>query len=96
MVQFVDPRARVGINDEAYTLRVDLAQQTTPRVAFLANGFPDSVRFLDALRGALTQLLPGMQAVAFDKGNASVTVSDDMAQDIQGGEPHAVIAAYGH
>lgn len=94
MVQFVDPRAKVGVTTTAYELGVDLASKAKPKVAFLANGFPDSVRFLAEVRDALQALVPDMQALDFDKGNASITVSDAMLAEIDGAD--AAVAAYGH
>lgn len=94
MVTFVDPRAEVGLSLEAYELGIDLAATKAPKVAFLANGFPDSVAFLGAVRDALQALLPTMQASDFDKGNASITVTESMLADIDGAD--AAIAAYGH
>lgn len=94
MVQFVDPRAEVGVTITAYELGIDLAAEAAPKVALLANGFPDSVRFLAAVKEALQELLPAMQAQEFDKGNASITVSESMLADINGAD--AAIAAYGH
>ena len=94
MVQFVDPRASVGVAIAEYGLGIDLNSTKAPTVAFLANGFPDSVRFLAAVRDALQALVPGLVARDFDKGNASVTVSDAMLADIKGAD--AAVAAYGH
>ena len=94
MVSFVDPRAKVGLAIEEYQLGIDLATTNAPKIAFLANGFPDSVAFLDAVRDALQTLLPTMQASDFNKGNASITVTDAMLADIDGVD--AAIAAYGH
>ncbi len=94
MVQFVDPRAEVGIEVEDYGLSIDLQAHKQPKVAFLANGFPDSVAFLNQVRDALKALVPGLQALDFDKGNASITVSDAMLEQIQGAD--AAVAAYGH
>lgn len=94
MVEFKDPRARVGIAVEPYDLGIDLTRTKAPKVAFLANGFPDSVAFLAAVRTALQALVPDMQAHDFDKGNASITVTDAMLQDIDGVD--AAVAAYGH
>lgn len=79
---------------DAYELGIDLTSAKAPKVAFLANGFPDSVAFLAAVRDALQKLVPTMQATDFDKGNASITVTDAMLADIDGAD--AAIAAYGH
>lgn len=94
MVQFIDPRARVGVEIDSYDLGIDLLTHEQPKIAFLANGFPDSVAFLQQVRDALRALIPGIQPLEFDKGNASITVSDDMLAEIEGAD--AAIAAYGH
>ena len=94
MVQFLDPRASVGVTVDPYQLSIDLAALPHPRVAFLANGFPDSVAFLKQIRIALQALIPQMQGLDFDKGNASITVSDAMLTEIATAD--AAVAAYGH
>ena len=94
MITFVDPRAQVGLTMEDYRLGIDLSSAKSPQVAFLANGFPDSVAFLGAVRDALQALVPTMRARDFDKGNASITVTATMLEDIDGAD--AAVAAYGH
>jgi hypothetical protein len=93
VVTFLDPRAQPGTPVDPYTLRVDLDQPVT--IGLLANGFPDSVPFLDHVGQALATLVPTATFVRFDKGNASAIASDDLLDRITAG-CGAVVTAYGH
>ena len=94
MIEFVDPRAEPGAPVEPYALA--LADTDGPlTVGLLANGFPDSVAFLDHVEKALAATLPAASFVRFDKGNASAVISDEMLDDVVSG-CQAVVAAYGH
>jgi len=95
MVDFHDPRAKVGVKREAYGLAVDLKRMNEPCVALLANGFPDSERFLEKIADAMTQLVPQLNVRMFNKGDASSPAPADMLNDIRNG-CHAAVAAYGH
>ncbi|HSG90197.1 MAG TPA: hypothetical protein VLA56_13375 [Pseudomonadales bacterium] len=95
MMKFHDPRAAVGVEVEPYGLAIDLAGLNDCRVAFLANGFPDSVPFLQAVSDAMARLLPAMDARHWDKGNASIPAPDAMLDEIQA-DRQALVAAYGH
>ena len=64
-------------------------------VALLANGFPDSVQFLDAVGDALERRLPQVRLHKFNKGNASIVAPDDLVEGISK-TCKAVVAAYGH
>ncbi len=92
-MDFLDPRAEPLAPPEPYDLRVDLKPGTT--VALLANGYPDSVAFLDHVEAALTQAFEGLSFRRYDKGNASIVVGDQMLDDITD-QCGALIAAYGH
>ena len=94
MIEFVDPRAEPGAPVEPYTLVID--DPSAPiTVGLLANGFPDSVAFLDHVEKALAATMPAASFRRFDKGNASSVISDEML-DAVGAECQAVVAAYGH
>ena len=54
MLEFHDPRADVGVKLSPYTLGLDLPRQNNAKVACLANGFPDSVAFLEKVGGRAT------------------------------------------
>ena len=92
-IQFVDPRGESAIEPHAYDLAVALEPGTT--VGLLANGFPDSVAFLDAVGAAIIALRPEIDLIRYDKGNASAIADDTMLSEIEGGCA-AVVAAYGH
>jgi hypothetical protein len=94
MVEFLDPRAEPAVAVEPYTLSIDPTDGPIS-IGLLANGFPDSVGFLDRVEAALQQTLPQARFRRYDKGNASVGVSDDMLDAIVR-ECDAVVSAYGH
>lgn len=93
-VTFVDPRAEPGAAVDPYTLQADLDVDGLT-IGLLANGFPDSVAFLDQIEAALADLLPAATFKRWDKGNASAVAGPDMLADMAG-SCHAVVAAYGH
>ncbi len=95
MIRFHDPRAEIGVELEPYTLGIDLAARNECTVAFLANGFPDSEAFLEALAEAMSARLPGMTAAHWNKGNASIPAPADMLEAIES-RCQAAVAAYGH
>ena len=75
--------------------RPSCASGSGTNIALLANGFPDSVPFLQHIEAALNDSFEGLTFTHFDKGDASVVVSDEMLAEIEA-ECQAVIAAYGH
>ena len=93
-VEFVDPRAEPGVAIESYALRLD-AGRADLTIGVVANGFPDSVAFLEELAPALRDTLPGVRVVAFAKPNPSV-VANDTLLDAMAAECDGVVAAYGH
>lgn len=92
-VQYLDPRAEVGKEPEPYELRTDLAPGTV--VGLMANGFFDSVAFLDAMEQALHEVRPDLPVVRFDKGNASSPATPALLDEVAR-RCGAVIAAWGH
>ena len=94
MLEFHDPRAAKATEPEPYKLSVDLARQNNARIACLANGFPDSVRFMEKVAEVLQESLPNAEILQLDKGNASIVAGDDMLDQMDGFQ--AAIAAYGH
>jgi hypothetical protein len=93
-VRFVDPRAQPGLPVEPYGLSVDVTAAPAT-IGLLANGFPDSVNFLDRVEEALAGILPSATFRRYDKGNASAPAPGPMLDAISA-ECGAVIAAYGH
>jgi hypothetical protein len=98
MIEFHDPRAPGEVTVTPYRLGIDLERRSGATVGFLANGFPDSPAFLEALAEALAGALGERAAVEtrhWNKGNASIPASPAMLDEIGSG-CQAVIAAYGH
>lgn len=94
MIEFLDPRAPTEMKVTPYTLGIDLENERAATVGFLANGFPDSVAFLEAVATALASKV-GITARHWNKGNASIPASPEILGEIKG-SCRAVIAAYGH
>jgi len=94
MIEFLDPRAQSGTTLESYDLGIDVSQGDI-EIGLLANGFPDSVRFLDCVEEALTARLPAARFRRYDKGDPTSVVPDPMLETIVA-ECRAVVAAYGH
>ncbi len=95
MIEYHNPEASVGIEIEPYTLTTEIRGSNSYHIGFLANGFPDSENFLNALQEAVQAIEPGVEVHAYNKGNASVPANDEMLATIED-ECQAVIAAYGH
>ncbi|MDA0979296.1 MAG: hypothetical protein O3B72_12100 [Proteobacteria bacterium] len=95
MIEYHDPVAATNIENIPYALSIPIAGSNQVHVGFLANGFPDSVNFLDALQVAMKDLEPGITLHAWNKGNASVPANDEMLAEITD-SCQAVVAAYGH
>ena len=92
-IQYHDPRALPLNPAEPYELTVSLDKPLG--IGLLANGFPDSVNFLDKVEKALAQVIPNASFHRYDKGDASSVASEAMLDEIQA-ECQAVVAAYGH
>ena len=95
MIEYHNPDARVGVEERPYDLSVAISSEAATSIGLLANGFPDSVEFLNELGTALQKLRPGIAVNAYDKGNASIPASEQLLGEI-GGECVGVVAAYGH
>lgn len=92
-MEFLNPRGVPSRAIEPYELRATLDDGDT--VALFANGFPDSVAFLEHVEKSLSHELPGVAFVRLDKGNASALASDEHLSTIAE-SCSAVVAAYGH
>ena len=92
-IEFHDPRAEPQATADPYELSIDLSQPIT--IGLVANGFPDSVRFLDHVEKALAQEIPNASFARYDKGDASAVIGGRMLHDIEE-RCDAVVAAYGH
>ena len=92
-ISFLDPRGESAVEPTPYDLSIALEAGIT--VGLLANGFPDSVEFLDAVGDAITALRPDIELARWNKGDASAIANDAMLGEIEA-ECSAVVAAYGH
>ncbi len=95
MIEYHNPDARVGVEETPYELSLAIGAEDATSIGLLANGFPDSVEFLDELGAALQALRPGITLHAYNKGNASIPANEQLLGEI-GGECVGVVAAYGH
>jgi len=92
-MQFLDPRGVPSRQVEPYELVAGLDEGDT--VALFANGFPDSMAFLEHVEKSLSHELPGVNFLRIDKGNASALASPEHLSTIAD-SCSAVVAAYGH
>jgi len=92
-ISFLDPRGESAVEPTPYDLSIRLDPGVT--VGLLANGFPDSVEFLDAVGEAITAQRPGIELARWNKGDASAIANDTMLGEIEA-ECAAVVAGYGH
>ena len=53
MIEYLNPDASVGVEETPYELSLVMDEGETTPIGLLANGFPDSVEFLDELGAAL-------------------------------------------
>ena len=93
-VQFLDPRGETATPITSYDLTIDLSTSDLS-VGLLANGFPGSVEFLDAVESVMSEHLPHAEFHRYNKNNASSAVTPAMLDDIDAA-CHTVVAAYGH
>ncbi len=93
-MEYHDPRAELRQECLPYELGVDLASIESPKVAFLANGFPDSVPFLDLIADAIRETIPGLKTLSLNKGDASIVAPQRMLDELA--DADAAVAAYGH
>lgn len=92
-ITYHDPRGETRVAPEPYTPRASADGPGT--VGLLANNFPDSVAFLDAVERALGGVLPGAAFRRYRKPGASAPATDALVADIAG-ECDALVTAYGH
>jgi hypothetical protein len=92
-IRFHDPRPPTSAASDAYTVT---GQHNRPlTIGLLANGFPDSMTFLDALAAELASRRPGVAFVRVEKVSPPTPLTDEqhrmLTEDCVG-----VVAAYGH
>ncbi|MDD5722265.1 MAG: hypothetical protein PHY29_00850 [Syntrophales bacterium] len=93
-IEYLDPRSEPGLPADPYDLKIDVTRPGLT-IGLLANGFPDSVIFLNEVGVALKKRLPGIRLQTFDKGNPTAVADDSMLDAMTAG-CQAVVAAYGH
>ncbi len=94
MLTYHDPRAEIGVHPDPYTLGIDLKRYNSARVACIANGFPDSQRFLEQIEAVLCEQLPNIEVMQLNKGNASIPAPQAILDKVK--DCQVAIAAYGH
>jgi hypothetical protein len=92
-MEFHDPRGQLTGPIDAYRAAATLDAGQT--VGLFANGFPDSVNFLEHVGAAIERELPGVSVQLWNKGNASALASEEHLAQITA-SCSAVVAAYGH
>lgn len=92
-ISFHDPRGASRVTAEAYTCTAAL--DGAPTIGLLANNFPDSEAFLDAVERALANALPAARFARYLKPSASVPANAQMVERIAF-ECDALVTAYGH
>ncbi len=94
MIEYHDPRGERRQASDPYTLGFDLKSANQARIALLANGFPDSVRFLEILAEEMSDVAPGAEFIHFNKGNATIPCPENLLEKIS--ECQATVTAWGH
>ena len=94
MIEYHDPRGERRAANESYALSFDLVGANRASIGMLANGFPDSERFLEFLAEELGRAAPGASFEHFNKGNATVPCPEDLLEKVS--ECHATVTAWGH
>ncbi len=92
-IEFHDPRANPAIAATPYTLKSTLEGNIS--IGLLANGFPDSEAFLDAVETSLAKALPAAAIKRYNKRGASVPANDELMDQIES-ECDVFLSAYGH
>jgi hypothetical protein len=95
MIEFHNPEGVRRTPAIPYDLSLNLTESPTATVGLLANGFPDSVAFLDAVETVLQRRCPQVLIMRFDKGNASIVAPADLVTEMVD-HCDGLIAAYGH
>jgi hypothetical protein len=94
-VSYLDPTSAPGLAVEPYGV-ASLVAGRAATIGLLANGFPDSVPFLDHVERALLAIAPaGTVVKRWAKPNASAIVSDQVLAAMTD-ECEAVVTSYGH
>ena len=94
-ITYLDPTSGPGLPVEPYAV-APLPAGHAATIGLLANGFPDSIVFLDHVEQALLSLAPNGTVIRrYAKPNASAVVSDQVLARMTD-ECEAVVTSYGH
>ena len=92
-IRFHDPRPPTAATVDAY--KVDGHGDRAPVIGLLANGFPDSMTFLDALSVELALRVPGVTFARVEKPSPPTPLTAEQHRMLTE-DCVAVVAAYGH
>jgi hypothetical protein len=95
MIEYHNPKGMVATKPMPYDLGINVRGANQITIGLLANGFPDSVNFLEKIGQVIRKEEPGVSLAFYNKGNASIPASDKILGEIKSG-CDAVISAYGH
>jgi hypothetical protein len=94
-VSFVDPRSPVDDELQSFDDLPLRAIPPTPTIGLLANGFPDSASFLDALAEQIATAIDGVTFERVTKVSPPTPLTSEQLTRLTTA-CDAVIAAYGH
>ncbi len=92
-IRFFDPRPPTPESRDSYAVEVPRGQAR--RIGLLANGFPDSMAFLDAVARALASAAPDTRFVRVEKMSPPTPLTAEQVRMLTD-DCDGVIAAYGH
>ena len=92
-VNFHDPRGDSRVPAEPYECSHSLGEKTV--LGLLANGFPDSVVFMDTIEASLTSILPLATFRRYEKPGPSAPADSFLMEKIVS-ECDVLVTAYGH
>ena len=95
MIEYHNPEGVRSTPAMPYNLSLSLGASSEATLGLLANGFPNSVNFLDAVESALLSRCPRLAIKRFDKGNASIVAPTELVAELVN-SCDGLIAAYGH
>ena len=93
-VSFVDPRSPVSETLRSFDGLGLRPIPNRPTIGLLANGFPDSAAFLDALAAEIAAAIDGVSFERVTKVSPPTPLTEAQLSLLS--TCHAVVAAYGH
>ncbi len=92
-IRFFDPRPPTSESRDGYAVAAPRGQAR--RIGLLANGFPDSMAFLDAVARSFTSAAPDTRFVRVEKLSPPTPLTAEQVRMLTD-DCDGVIAAYGH